>query len=163
MDHAPLDDPPMTPIRERVLALVYERLKEALPDVPVERARRALVKDEEMPRLVLRGGDMSSSDDVGFGETSYEIGLLVTGYVRADPIPDEQDLACEQAMSLLHARVVAALAGWQPDGVDLNEVRDSGQAEFIAYDLDDSAAAVGEFTASFEAISIRPTGHPFAA
>jgi hypothetical protein len=52
---------------------------------------------------------------------------------------------------------------WQPDGMDLNEVRDGGQADFTAYDLDDSATAAGEFVASFEAVSIRPTGHPYAA
>jgi hypothetical protein len=163
MDHAPLDGARMTPIRERALALVAERLAQQLPDVPVERARRAMVEDDEMPRLVVRGGDLSSSDGTAFGETTYGVGVIVVGYAKADPDAEDQDIACEQALSALHARVVKALAAWQPDGTDLNEVREAGGADFTAYDLDDNAAASGEFTAGFEAESIRPTGHPYAA
>jgi hypothetical protein len=156
----------MTPIREKLLADVTERLASTVTDVPVERARRAIPNEDiegDFPRLIVRGGDLASSDGEGYGETTYAVGVVVTGYAKASPYDDDQDLSCEQALSALHARVVAALVSWQPDGVDLNEVREGGQAEFISYDLDESAVAAGEFTATFEAISIRPTGHPYAA
>jgi hypothetical protein len=156
----------MTPIREYLLAAVANRLAEMIPDVPVERARRAVPNEDiegEFPRLIVRGGDLMSSDGEGYGETTYTVGAVVTGYAKASPYEDDQDLSCEQALSALHAQVVAALMGWQPDGTDLNEVRDGGGADFIVYDLEESAVAAGEFSATFEAVSIRPTGHPYAA
>jgi hypothetical protein len=153
----------VTPIRDRIAALVTARLGDEIPDVPVEQARRAIVDNDEFPRLVVLAGNVTASDTAGFGETTYVIGVIVVGYASADPDAENQDLSCQQALSALHARVVRALAAWQPDGIDLNEVRESGTAEFIAYDLDDSSEAAGEFTASFDAESIRPTGHPYAA
>lgn len=155
----------MTPIREALLAAIAARLAAELPEIPVERARRSPPDPEvegEFPRLVVRGGDLSSSDSESFGETFYGVGAVVTGYVAAPPDAENQDLACEQALSLLHARVVTALVAWQPDGTDLNEVRDAGTADFLVYDIEDSAVAAGEFTAAFEAVSLRPTGHPYA-
>jgi hypothetical protein len=151
----------VTAIREFAAASVAERLAEAFPSIPVERARRAAPADEEFPRLIVRAGDVTPNDTEGFGETTYAIGLLVTGYTGAAPDAEDQDLSCEQALSELHARVVEALVAWQPDGVDINEVREAGVTEFIVYDVEDSAQALGEFTASFEVISIRPTGQPF--
>ena len=153
----------MTPIREALLAAVATRLSAAIPDVPVERARRSPPGNEEFPRLILRGGDLGSSDAESFGETTYTVGFVVTGYAAAPGSAANQDLAAEQALSALHARVVKALAAWQPDGTDLNEVRDTGGADFTVYDLEESDIPAGEFTAGFEAISVRPTGHPYAA
>ena len=153
----------MTPIRERLIALVAARLEEQIPDIPLERARRALVDVSEMPRLIVRGGNLSPNDTEAFGETIYAAEVIVIGHVIADPEADNADLACEQLLSELHARVVAALGGWIPDGDDLNEVMESGIAEFLPYDLDESTEPAGEFVARFEAQSIRPTGHPYAA
>jgi hypothetical protein len=158
--------PTPTPIREKLLALVADRLADVMSDIPVERARRSIPSEDiegEFPRLIVKGGDLTSSDGEGFGETTYAVEAVVTGYAKASPYDDDQDLSCEQALSALHARVVAALVGWQPDGTDLNEVRDGGGASFIVYDLEESAVAAGEFSATFEAVSIRPTGHPYAA
>ncbi|WP_424138663.1 hypothetical protein [Roseomonas chloroacetimidivorans] len=152
----------MTPIREKVPATLAERLAEQIPGIPVERARRAAPADEDFPRLIVRAGDVTPNDGTSFGETTYTVTVIVTGYTGAEPDAEDQDLSCEQALSDLHARVVAALAAWQPDGVDLNEVREAGTAEFLVYDIEDSARALGEFTASFEVESVRPTGHPYA-
>jgi hypothetical protein len=154
----------MTPIRERLLAMVAARLEEQIPDVPVERARRALVEIREMPRLIVRGGTLAPNDATAFGETLYSAEAIIEGYVvSTDPDVENPDLACERLLSELHARVVSALADWTPDGDDLNEVMESGTAEFLPYDLDESSEPAGEFVARFEAQSIRPTGHPYAA
>ena len=81
------------------------------------------------------------------------------------PMPwggDLSDLAIEQALSTLHARVVAALVGWTPQLPGIGEVSEEG-AEFRLYDADESAKPAGEFAARFSVLCIGGLGIPYAA
>ena len=71
------------------------------------------------------------------------------------------DLACEQALSTLHARVVAALCGWTPDAPGLGEPVERS-CEFELYDAEDSVRPAGEFRARFEMLALAPPGAPYA-
>jgi hypothetical protein len=148
-----------TPLREAALAAVADRLVTALPDVAVERARRAPVDvdAEALPRLILRGEDWQADDSEEPGRTHYRIGFSVTGFASATT-----DLAAEQALSLLHARVVETLAGWTPSTAGFGDVAEQA-AEFSLYDSEDSARPAGEFLARFTMLAIGPAGGPWAA
>jgi hypothetical protein len=146
-----------TPIREAALAAIEARLRAQLPDVPVERARRAPIDTdkEKLPRLVLRGEGWDADDSQEPGTTHYRIGISVAGTIRA-----VTDLDAEQALSALHARVVAALAGWTPDAPGLGDVAEQG-TEFRLHDADESARPAGEFAARFAMTAYAATGNPF--
>ena len=147
------------PLREAALAAIADRLATALPDVVVERARRAPVDidAEPLPRLILRGEDWQADDTEEPGRTHYRIGFSVTGFASA-----ATDLAAEQALSLLHARVIEALAGWTPSTPGLGDVAEQS-AEFSLYDAEDAARPAGEFLARFSILAIGPRGGPWAA
>jgi hypothetical protein len=147
------------PLREAALAAVAGRLTTQLPDVAVERARRAPVDTdaESLPRLVLRGEDWQADDTEEPGRTHYRIGFSVAGFAVGIT-----DLAAEQALSLLHARVVEALAGWTPSTAGLDDVAELS-AEFSLYDSEDSARPAGEFLARFSLLAIDPSGGPWSA
>ena len=147
------------PLREAALAAIAERLAAELPDVAVERARRAPVDTdaETLPRLVLRGDDIEADDSQEPGRTHYRIGFGVSGFVGGDT-----DLAAEQALSLLHARVVAALAGWTPTAPGLGDVAEQG-AEFRLLDTEESARPAGEFLARFTILAVGPAGGPWSS
>jgi len=138
------------PLREAALAAIADRLAIALPDVVMERARRAPVDvdAELLPRLILRGEDWQADDTEEPGRTHYHLGFSVTGFASATT-----DLAAEQALSLLHARVVEALAGWTPSTAGLGDVAEQG-AEF--------SLPAGEFLARFSLLAIGPAGSPWA-
>jgi hypothetical protein len=150
---------PATPLREAALAAIAERLAAALPDVVAERARRAPVDvdAETLPRLILRGEDWQADDSEEPGRTHYRLGFSVAGFASATT-----DVAAEQALSLLHARVVEALAGWTPSTPGLGDVAEQS-AEFSLYDSEDAARPAGEFLARFTMLAIGPTGGPWAA
>jgi hypothetical protein len=145
-----------TPIREVALAAIAARLCAQMPDVPIERARRAPIDTdtESVPRLVLRGEDWEADETQEPGATHYRIGVSVTGVVRAIT-----DLDAEQALSALHARVVAALAGWTLDPPGFGDVAEQG-AEFRLFDAEESARPAGEFVARFTLLAVTPTGNP---
>ena len=147
------------PLREAALAAIADRLTTALPEVVVERARRAPVDvdAETLPRLILRGEDWQADDTEEPGRTHYRIGFSVAGIASATT-----DLAVEQALSLLHARVVETLAGWTPSTAGLGDVAEQS-AEFSLYDAEDSARPAGEFLARFSMLAIAPSGGPWSA
>jgi hypothetical protein len=147
------------PIRESALAQVAARLIAQIPTAAVDRARRAMpdTDREAMPRLVVMGLDLSVGDEFDATRTRYEIGFAVRGYVAAG-----SDLGLEQAMSLLHARVVQALANWTPGDAALGDVRELGAA-FTTYDAADSARPAGEFESRFTIPAYAITGFPFSA
>ncbi len=147
------------PLREAALAAIADRLTTSLPDVVVERARRAPVDvdAEILPRLILRGEDWQADDTEEPGRTYYSIGFSVTGFASATI-----DLAAEQTLSLLHARVVEALAGWTPSTAGLGDVAEQS-AEFSLYDAEDSARPAGDFLARFSMLAIAPSGGPWAS
>jgi hypothetical protein len=146
------------PLREAALAAIAARLATTLPDVVVERARRAAVDTdaETLPRLVLRGDDLDADDSQEPGRTHYQIGFVVAGYAAGST-----DLAAEQALSLLHARVVAALAGWTPSDPGLGDVAER-RTEFVLYAAEDSARPTGEFQTRFVMLVVAPSGGPFS-
>lgn len=147
-----------TPLREAALAAVAARLGAVLPDAPVERARRAPVDTdtEALPRLILHGDAWTADDGQEPGATHWTIGFTVAGYARG-----RSDLAAERALSDLHARVVAALAGWTPDILNLGDVVEES-AEFRLYDAEESAKPAGEFSARFNLLAVGPTASPYA-
>jgi hypothetical protein len=117
------------PLREAALAAIAERIITGLPDVALDRARRAPVdvEAENLPRLVLRGEEIEADDTEEPGRTHYRIGFVVSGFAAG-----VSDLAAEQALSVLHARLVSLLAGWTPDAPGLGDVAEQG-AEFRMY------------------------------
>ena len=78
------------------------------------------------------------------------------------PQPPTRALAAEQALSLLHARSVTALAGWTPSTPGLGDVAEQG-AEFRLYEAEDSARPAGEFLARFTILAVGPTGGPWSS
>jgi hypothetical protein len=146
------------PLREAALAAVAARLTAVLPDAVVERARRAAVDttNETLPRLILRGDSWAADLSQEPGVTHYACAFSVTGYSAAG-----SDLAAEQALTTLHARVVAALSGWTPTTAGLGDVVEQ-DSEFTLYDAEESQQPAGEFLARFEMLAIAPTGAPYA-
>ncbi len=147
------------PLREAALAAIADRLATQLPDVAVERARRAPVDTdtETLPRLVVRGDDIEADDTQEPGRTHYRIGFGASGFAAGTT-----DLAAEQALSLLHARTVAALAAWTPATPGLGDIAEQG-AEFRLYDAEDSARPAGEFLARFTILAVGPAGGPWSS
>ena len=147
------------PLREAALAAIATRLATALPDVVVERARRAPVDTdaETLPRLVLRGDDLDADEGQEPGRTHYQVGFVVAGFAAGST-----DLAAEQALSLLYARVVAALAWWTPVEPGLGDVAER-RTEFVLYAAEDSARPAGEFQARFVLLAVAPSGGPFSS
>jgi hypothetical protein len=146
-----------TPLREAALAAIAARLATELPDVPAERARRSAVDPvAEGTRLVLTGEDWAADTSQEPGITHYTLGFAVAGYLAAG-----SDLAAEQALSALHAKVVAVLCGWTPAVAGLGKPVELG-AEFELYDAEDSARPAGEFRVRFEMLALAATGQPYA-
>ena len=148
----------MTPLREAALAAVAARLAAAVPGATIERARRAPVDTdaEPLPRLIVTGTDWTADTTQQPGVTHYNIGFDVVGYAGGGT-----DLAAEQAVSALHAAVLAALAGWTPDATGLSDVAEDS-ASFRTYAADESARPAGAFVARFSLLAVAPTGQPFS-
>ena len=147
------------PLREAALAAIAERIITGLPDVALDRARRAPVdvEAETLPRLVLRGEEIEADDTEEPGRTHYRIGFVVSGFAAG-----ASDLAAEQALSVLHARLVSLLAGWTPAAPGLGDIAEQG-AEFRMYDSEESTLPAGEFLARFSILAIGPNGGPWSA
>ena len=147
------------PLREAALAAIAARLATQLPDVTVERSRRAPVDvdTETLPRLVVRGEDWQADEAEEPGRTHYQVGFSVTGFVAG-----ATDIEVEQGLSLLHARVVQALAGWTPADPGLGDVAEQS-ADFTLYDVEESARPAGEFLARFSILAVGPTGGPWSS
>lgn len=146
-----------TPLRETTLAALATRLAAQIPTATVERARRGPVDTdkETLPRLILTGTDWTADEAAEPGMTHYTLGFAVAGYARA-----RTDLAAEQALSTLHAQVIAALAGWTPTTSGLGEPAEQ-DAEFRLYDAEESAKPAGEFTARFSLLITAALGNPY--
>jgi hypothetical protein len=144
-----------TPIREAILAAVATRLTAQLAGVTVLRAYRAGLDPRLCPAVIITGTSMDADEDISFGETQWRIGFSIAGYITATT-----DLAADQAMSDLHARVVAALQDYDlgPGFVQSNV----GSAQFELYPAEESAKPAGEFSASFEAMAMTPAKSPYA-
>lgn len=144
-------------LREAALAEIAARLTAQLPGVAVERSRRAMVDtdNEALPRVVVRGGDWLADNTQEYGTTHWIIGFSVSGFVGG-----ADDLAAEQALSDLHARVVAALAAWTPATAGLGDIAEA-DADIRLYDADESAKPAGEFIARFSLLATGPSAHPY--
>ena len=147
------------PLREAALAAIAERIITGLPDVALDRARRAPVdvEAEPLPRLVLRGEEIEADDTEEPGRTHYRIGFAVSGFAAG-----ASDLAAEQALSVLHARLVSLLAAWTPAAPGLGDIAEQG-AEFRMSDTEESTLPAGEFLARFSILAIGPNGGPWSA
>lgn len=145
------------PLREAAMAAVTTRLAAQLPTTVVERSRRAPVDTdaESLPRLVVTAGDVAADETAEPFRTHYTLGFGVMGYAAG-----ATDLEAEQALSLLHAQVVAALAGWTPTEPGLGDVRELGADIGL---FDDSARPAGSFAARFTILAVGPTGGPFSS
>jgi hypothetical protein len=146
-------------LREMALAAITARLGSQLSGVTVERARRAPVDvdRETLPRLVLTGTDWTADETAEPLVVHYTLAFVVTGYVSG-----REDIAVEQGLAALHARVVAALAGWTPAVSGVGDVSEEG-AEFRLYDADESARPAGEVAARFSILCLGPLAAPSPA
>ncbi|MES2711173.1 MAG: hypothetical protein V4653_06295 [Pseudomonadota bacterium] len=144
-----------TPIREAVLVAVASRLAAIIADVPIERAQRAEPAVEAMPCLIIQAGDMIADEEQSPGECFWRIEFTVQGYAAG-----ASDLACEQALSLLHTRVVSALQAWDPPAplVQFTTL----DASFESFGVGESAQPAGVFAARFHAQAVTLSGNPYA-
>lgn len=142
----------MTALRETALAAIAARLTAQIPTATVERSRRAPVDidKETLPRLVLAGTDWAADETAEPLAVHYTLSFAVTGYAKA-----RTDIAADQALSELHAAVVAALSGWTPTTANLGEPAQDG-AEFRLFDAEESEKPAGEFTARFSMLCLGP-------
>lgn len=142
-------------LRDSVMEAAAARLAEIIPDVPVDRARRAGVASAEMPRLVLLAGAAVPDESQSPMETFWTFSFVVAGYVTGST-----DEAAEQELSLLHARVMEAMqmATLGPASV----MPTVGTAEMALLDADESARPIGQFAIPFQALAIAPTAYPYA-
>jgi hypothetical protein len=148
------------PVREVALAAIHARLvaqlPTVLPDIVVERARRAPVHLREfLPRVVITGGGMEADATQEPGSTHYTIEFEVAGYVATD-----DDGQLEAVQSELHAAIVAALVPWQPATAGLGEVTEQG-VEFGIIPAAESARRAVEVLCRFSLLAITPTGSPY--
>lgn len=146
-----------TALRETTLAAIAARLTAQITTATVERARRGPIDTdrETLPRLVLTGTDWTADEAAEPGMVHYTLGFAVAGYAGA-----RTDLAAEQALSALHAQVIAALAGWTPATAGLGEPAEQ-DAEFRLYDAEESAKPAGEFVARFSVLITAALGNPY--
>lgn len=146
-----------TPIPSAAMSAVTDRLQLQLTDVTVERDRRAPVDvdTEALPRLVVALDGIEADTAQEPGVTHYTLAFTVVGYASG-----EEDTGAALALHTLHARVVAALAGWTPDTAGLGDLAELG-ADFALYDADQSAAPAGDFAARFSMLATATTGNPY--
>ncbi|WP_372918671.1 hypothetical protein [Sandarakinorhabdus sp.] len=144
-------------VREAAIAAIFARLTTELAGVVVERVRRSPidVTRESLPRAVVTAGDIDADATREPMQTHYTLNFTVAAYVDA-----VDDLALDRALSDLHARIVAALVGWQPATLGLGEVAEGG-AGFEPFPAGSSKAPAGEMLASFSILAIAPTGAPY--
>lgn len=150
------------PIRTAALVAIAARLTSEMTGVVVERARRVEIDldTESLPRLMLVGTDWSADETAEPMMTHYTMGFSVDGYVGQFP-RGTSDAEVEDAVSMLHARVVAALAGWTPAESGLQDVAEQ-DADFQTFDAEDSARQAASFTARFTMLITAARGNPYS-
>lgn len=148
-----------TALREVALAAVAARLTSQLSGVAVERARRAPVDIdvETLPRLVVVGGGLTADYTVEHGSTHYTVEFSVAAWATGST-----DLAAEQALSDLHARVVEAIVRWTPADTHLQDPQEL-QTDFEMFDIEEAARPAGAFVARFVMLAIAPDGLPWSS
>lgn len=147
----------MANVRDAALAAIHARLSAEFID-PVDRGRRAPVDlaHEQLPRLVLSGGNVEANTTMEPGYTHYTIEFEVAAYVTGT---SDADLEVQQ--SNYFADIVAALGGgWQPATTGLGEVTELG-AEFNTIPAAESKARVAEVVCRFTILAITPAGAPY--
>lgn len=147
------------PIREMLLAAVHARLSNAIPTAAVHRSRRSPIdtEAEALPVLVVHLTRMDAQlEAMTPTETHYRCAIEVQGVAEGDT-----DAEADEAVSQLHADVIAALDGWalQPNTVD--ELA-AGPGEFKMHDADESARPTGEFLVELTCTAIVTTGSALA-
>lgn len=144
-------------VREAAMVAAEARLRAMLPDAVVERARRTAVdlRRERMPRLIVTAQDIAADETQEPGRTHYTIEFEVAAFVRG-----ASDLECEQLQSDMHARIVAALAGWTPETVGLGDVSNLG-ATVETHDAETGALPTGEIVCRFTMRAETPAASPF--
>lgn len=143
-------------LRDAVLAAVRAQLEAKLPDVPVDRARRAPVARQEFPRLIVTGADAFPDPTQTPLLTHWTFQILITGYVAGD---DDED--AEGALSLLHARLMEALEVASLG--DFSILVTPGPAEMELIDTDRSSWAAAKLAVSISVLAAAVSGYPYAA
>lgn len=140
----------LTPSVIAALDVIRERLETRMPDVTVERARRAPVnlEDDDLPRVVVRMGELSEEIGDAVGTSLHRWTALVEGYVSHDTGEDDPDVGLELAIAELHARCHEALVGVElAYGIEGESIVCEGRGMIPEAPLVSEAAdAVGGFT-----------------
>lgn len=148
-------------LRDALTDAVIARLRSLLPEVPVSRARRAPIDpDTEAAGLPLLNVVVTSFEpdaEQELSRTHFGVEFLVSGYAAGRT---DQDM--DRALSALHARTHNALDRWMPDIAGANWCSASG-VEFQAYDAEDSARPLGEFSARFRLVGFGAAGGAYTA
>jgi hypothetical protein len=148
-------------LRDALTDAVIARLRAELPEVPVSRARRAPVDaDTETGGLPLLNVALTSFEpdaEQELGRTHFAVEFVVAGYAAG-----RTDEEMDRAVSALHARTHDALDRWMPDVAGANWCAAAG-VEFLAYDAEDSARPLGEFSARFRLMAFGAAGGAYTA
>lgn len=148
-------------LRDTITDAIIARLRAQLAEVPVERARRAPIDpDAEARGLPLLNVLLTSFEpdaEQELGRTHFLAEFTVAGYATG-----RTDEEMDRALSALHARTHGALDRWMPDVAGANWCAAAG-VEFLAYDADDSARPLGEFTARFRLTCFGNAGGAYTA
>jgi len=142
-------------IWDAVMLAVGDRLAAVIPDVPLDRDRRAPVAEDQRPRMVIVLGETPAPDySIAATEAFHTIEILVAGHVQA-----ATDSATRIAINTLRARVIVALSGYRAPPI-LDVIEGAGETDLIADE--DSARAAGSFQQSFVVTAVSPAGSPYA-
>ena len=142
-------------LRDAVLAAVRAKLQQVIPDVPVDRARRAPVAREEFPRLVVVGADAVPDQSRTPHLTHWDFQVLILGYVAGG---DDEDAEAE--LSLLHARLMQALEIAELG--DFSIMVTPGPAEMELLDTARSSWAAAKLAVGISVLASAVSGYPYA-
>lgn len=145
------------PIREVLIAAVHAQLTGATT-ATVQRSRRADVdtQQETLPILLVHLTAMNADPTAEATLLHWDCTVEITGLAGG-----RTDALADQAVSDLHAAVVAALDGWSPNDSTFDQFA-AGSCEFRMHQADESPAPVGEFAASFTIRAIAASGSALA-
>lgn len=145
------------PIREVLIAAVHAQLGSET-SATVFRSRRGDVDTEQEPLPILIVNVTAMEPDTA-GQAlhiEWRCTVEVVGLAGATT-----DAAADEALSDLHADVVAALDGWCPNDATFDDFAVTG-SEFRMHDSEESPAPVGEFAATFTIRATAGTGSALA-
>lgn len=144
-----------TPVRQAILGEIQARL-DAYSAVSgaVEIGRRAPVdiKNEVTPHVGLSITKMTPDHSAEPGNTHYTVELSVLATVAGT---DDADL--DNTMSVVHANIVGALAGWTPSLDGMHDAVET-DVQFNTFDTEDSAKPAGEVLIDFNILMVVPYG-----